>query len=470
MKCIRFIGKAVLFCFFYVTTLSTAGIAGNLDEKGDYELAGTDISDTFKKFMQCNADMRHHGLCSSDPESDGFLFGWNTALNLQKYHFILLPGGDFDFFEELLGICEGDLSEDLENFLKKKPVMGKEIELLLNNRICPTYNNDPHLYYHMFMGAYDSYLCFMSQYDIPVTRIDFSKSEPTEYYGDRVHKLDLLANTIDAIEEDNGTGMQAQEGYVLIGHSFGGLNISDLLVELLDGHAFGTPEDKLFAGTIVRQWSAEKKHNIFNKIKAVVFLNTFVQGDKSPETRLKQIATEESIQVSDPVEYYIQYVLENYAAGNLPDTQQWNGIRHFVLRSNRYRVNYYLQDKNIATAAPGSSIQNAFNTIAANITVMSVCNVVPRFLPDQQVGHNFIVHKSRANYKNKNGLNDGLVNTYGAIFPRNSTEYVVLENMDHGTLVLKPKVLGITTGYSYDQVPFIKTLLKRLEYRISNRQ
>ena len=67
----------------------------------------------------------------------------------------------------------------------------------------------------------------------------------------------------------------------------------------------------MFEATSVRQWPVDKKERIFNKIKAIGLINTFIQGDRTEETMLLNTAREQGITASDPVEYYIDYVLKN---------------------------------------------------------------------------------------------------------------------------------------------------------------
>ncbi len=445
-------------CFF------SASAGASQWKTDDFIVRGIDISSQVRTFMTCNGNLPLKGICEKHPEADGYLLDDAALEHLKNYHFILMPGGDYDFFSELLGICEGNSSEDIEDFRQQNPQQAAEIEQFVLSDICPRYETDPDHLYNEFMGAYTRYVEFMEHNGIPVTRLAFSEEEDTRYVGDRVHKLDLLSQTIDGLESDNST--PGGSGYVLIGHSFGGINISDFLVELLGGHRSGTPESRAFADTVVRGWPEDKRAALYAKIKAAVFINTFVQGDKSSETQMKSIAADQGLQSDDPVGYYIEYVLQNYAGGTYPEETPWDKILHFVLRSNRYRVNYYLQDRNTAAGSGTTSVQSAFDAIADDIVVMSIGCIVPRLFPDLRVGPNFIVNQSRSKYRNENELNDGLVDTFGAMLPRDSVEYAVLFGNDHGTLVLHPKVPGITNGDVYNQLPFIKTLLKRLDYRL----
>lgn len=431
----------------------------------DFFIRGEDISALVKTFMRCNGDGLFRDQCEALPAADGFLFSAETAAELGSYHFVLIPGGDYDFFDELLGTCDGEPSENFQDFATQNPGVAREMSDFVDREICPDYDQDPDHLYNEFMGAYLSYLELMRRHAIPVTRVDFNSEVTTQYVGDRVHKLDLLARTIDQLEADNSSA--GENRYVLIGHSFGGINACDFLVELLQGHDNATPEGRAFADTEVRRWSADKKQSIFARIKGAVFINTFVQGDKSSETQMQNIADDEGRDSDDPVGDYIRQVIGTYPAGTYPAGPPWDKILHFVLRSNRYRVQYYLQDRNRVDGSTATTVQRAFDTIADNLAIVSIGCIVPRFLPDMRVGDNFIVNKSKSKYRRENNeRNDGLVDTYGAFFPRESVEYATIRNVDHGTLVLKPQVPGITTGHVYDQEPFIKTLLARLAWRL----
>jgi hypothetical protein len=269
----------------------------------------------------------------------------------------------------------------------------------------------------------------------------------------------LLADTIDNLEAESDI---SNKDYVLIGHSYGGLNIADFLIELIGGHVQGTPEYRLFMGTKIRQWPAVKKEKIFNKIKGVAFLNTFLQGQVGPEIRLKNLAKENGIKSDDPMGYCIQYILKNYSTGRMPDTILWKQILDNTMNSARYRKNYYLLDRNTLAKNSGNPIQTALDKIAANIAIISIGCVIPRSFSEKPGGANFIEYRSRRMWQHENIPNDGMVDSYSTVFPRPSAEYAILYNKDHGTLVLKPQVSGITSGHSYSQIAFIKTLLKRL--------
>jgi len=278
--------------------------------------------------------------------------------------------------------------------------------------------------------------------------------------------VSLLADTIDRIEAGYGAN-DFKKNYILIGHSFGGINITDFLTELLNAHVPGTPEYRMFETTTVRQWPDEKKERIFNKIKGIALINAFIQGDRTEETLLLKAAKEQKITASDPVEYYIDYVLKHvqtevFTNNNLPLQQ----IYHDTLISNRYRGNFFLTDKNSATPKTGTPIKDAFDRIAREKAVISVGGYVPKYFPDMMVGPNLLVNSSKDKWKEENIRNDGLVDSLSSIIPRASVEFVLMSNLDHGGLVLKPDVAGITAGYNYDQMPFVRTLFKRLSSRI----
>ncbi len=448
----------LIFCFFMVPTSVPAAWDTN-----DYIESGIDISSGVERFMKCNRTVLSQKMCEDFPQAHEYLLDDQAVKRLQQYQFILMPGGDYDFFSELLGICKGASSEDIEDFREENPAGAFRLEQYVLRNVCPDYDTDPDHLYNTFMGAYKSYISFMEKSGIPVKRLGFSHEIQTSYVGDRIQKLNLLATTIDELEED---GVPDDMKFIIIGHSFGGINIADFLVELVNGHGSDTPEGKAFADTAVRQWAEAKKAEIFDQIKAAVFLNTFVQGDKSSETEMLRIAESQGLQSDDPVGYYIDYVLQNYAAGTYPSGTPWNKLVHLVLRSNRYRVGYYLQDKNTASGDGGTRVQDALDAVADDMVLLSVGCIVPRCFPALRVGATFIADQSRAKYSAEDELNDGLVDTYGAMFPRESTEYAVLSGNDHGTLVLKPQVPGITNGRRYNQLPFIRTLLKRIDYKL----
>lgn len=432
-----------------------------------FDLTSTGITSDFKKFMRCNGGKLPVGACSTDAAAASFLFTAETIKSLRNYHIIMLPGGDYDFFSQLITVCEGERDESLEAFLQRYPVLGQEVEDSLENNICPDDVINTELLYDKYMDAFVSYEDLFLANDIACTRLPFSKKVSTSAVGDRADKLSLLADTIDAIEEA-ATDNESKD-YILMGHSFGGLNISDFLVELVNGHAPGTPEGSLFDNTTLRSWPPEKKERIFKKIKGVALLNTFVQGLREAEVKLYKLAQEEKIREKDPIAHYIAYVLEQHESFNAKtDNATRLNIFDLVLRSNRYRGNYYLKDKNSLLPVAGAPIAGAFDRIASEKAVIAVGVWVPPVLPALFVEPNFIVHLSKEIWRQQGILNDGMVNTVSSIIPRTEVEFVLLPRMDHGALVLKPEVRGITIGHTYDQLPFLKTLLQRLVKKISD--
>jgi len=450
----------------FITILIPASSVCGQPSGTHFNLSAKDLSLPFEKFMECNAGELSQSTCTADPAAAEFLFDNETITTLKKYQFIFVPGGDFDFFGELLGLCEGHPAENLDAFIDRHPALGKKVKGFILKNVCPSYKRNNSNLYNKFMGAYQEYKDFFSNNKIPYAFLASYVKRPLTHIGDRAGKLDLLADTIDSIGAESST---RDRRFVLIGHSFGGLNIADFLVELAGGHAPGTPEYKLFANTKVRRWPLKKKEKIFNEIKGAAFINAFLQGDAGPETRLTKVAEENKLKSADPVGYYIQYILENYPSGRLPDTPQCRQILAFTLISARYRTNYYLQDKNTLTPNVPKNIQSTFERIAHNSAIISIGCVVSRSfqeLPDDQ---NFLVFRSRKKWKQENLPNDGLVNSYSTVFPRPSAEYAILYNKDHGSLVLKPQVSGISGGHSYNQIPFIKTLLKHMESKMKEK-
>ena len=438
------------------------------DKKDNYDLTGFDISSSFRKFMKCNAGKLNLYECNSDLAAQSLLFDYAAVEKLRNYHVIMIPGGDYDFFSELETLCEGGPTEDLEDFFEAYPVLGLEIKNSMEKEVCPGYQKGEENSYDKFMDAFISYEMFLGSNDIAFTRLQFSKDLKPLYVGDRLDKVTLLANTIDTIEAefgDNVTGYK--KNYIIMGHSFGGLNIADFLVELLGGHTPGTPEDKLFETSSVRAWPIEKKERIFKKIKAIALINSFVQGGRSAEITLQKLAEEQNIQTDDPVVYYINYVLANYNGESFdPNDLAQQKIYQGVLRSNRYRVDYYLADKNSTLPKSGTPVKDAYDRIATEIAVLAVGCWVPRILPDFFVQPNYLVKMSKKKWREEGILNDGLVETYSSIIPRPSVDYLFLPNLDHGALVLKPQVRGISIGQTYDDMPFIKTLFKRISTKM----
>ena len=283
-----------------------------------FERTGSNISFMFKNFMRANEENAPQEFWRLVPGSQSYLFDNATALFLQKYYFVLIPGGEFDAASELIKYCDnGSLSLDLENFFEKNPTTRDDVEAFLHEYICARPDMVNTLY-TTYLGTFKAYESFFASQGLPFTRLDYFAPAGPSHIGDRIGKLDLIANAIEALEAQSSSdsGTQAR-GYILIGHSFGGLNICDFLVELAGGHAPGTPEWKFFARTIVRSWSAQKKEKIFNKIKAAVLLNSFIQGNHSNEQRLLRIAEQEGNAGADPVEQYILDVLEKSQSGEI---------------------------------------------------------------------------------------------------------------------------------------------------------
>ena len=473
-KCMKkIIASACLCLLIFAWGLCRAPAAGAMDlewigkfRQDSFDLTSQNISDEFIKFMRCNAGELHFGACRADADAPEFLFTPATLETLRKYHIIMVPGGEYDFFSKLVTLCEGKPHEEFTEFQQKHPLLAQEVKTIFETDICPYEITETELLYDRFMDAYISYeLLFLSN-EINFTRLPFSKKDSTTFAGDRPDKISLLADVIEAIEAK--TPDNESKEYILMGHSFGGLNISDFLVELLDGHVPGTPENHLFANTTVRSWPADKKERIFRKIKGVVLLNTFVQGQRGTEVALYKLAREQKVSAADPVEHYINYVLGNYERYNeTSDNTTIVNIYNDVLRSNRYRVNYYLQDKNSLQTVAGAPIKNAFDRIAQEKAVIAVGTWVPQFYPALRVEPNFIVHLSKTLWRQQGILNDGMVDSVSSIIPRPEVDFVLLPNLDHGALVLKPQVRGITIGHTYDQMPFIKTLLQRLGSRLA---
>lgn len=446
-----------------IVQTAPAGLAG-IDPKDTYDRTCTDITAPFRKFMRCNASDRYQAACAMDAAAPSFLFDYADIEKLRRYHIIMLPGGDFDAFGELISLCEGEHPEDLERFFNRHPFLEPDIKRAIEKEVCPDFLEKTEQYYDKFLDAFIEYELFCVMNDIACTRLQFSKADSPLFIGDRADKVSLLGNTIDELEaryNDNDTA------YILIGHSFGGLNVGDFLLELTGAHTPGTPEDRLFANTSARQWTADKKERIFKKIRGVVFLNTFVQGKRDSEQSLRDIARAQGVQADDAVEHYIQRVLNNYATEDFEsDNITRDTIYHLTLRSNRYRVNYFFQDKNTAGAVNGTPVKNAIDRIAREKAVISVGCYVPRLLPYLRVAPNYIVHLSKKKWRDSGIRNDGMVETYATILPRQSTEFALIPDHDHGTLVLRPQVVGISQAHHYDQLPFIKTLLARMMSKI----
>jgi hypothetical protein len=442
------------------------------DTKGVYDLTCRDISSSFQKFMQCNSGKISRSICEADPAWNSLHFNYSAVKDLRNYHVIMLPGGEFDFFDELLGFCEGRTADDLEDLFNKFPLMKEDIELAMKEEVCPVYEEGAEEYYEEFMDGFITYVMFLGSHDIPFTRLQFSQDDNPYFAGDRAEKVTLLADILERLEiQYSALEPVQQKNFILLGHSFGGLNIADFLMELLNGHVAGTPEARMFELTSVRSWPVEKKERIFKKIKAIGLINTFVQGDRSEETLLLNVAKEQGLQASDPVEYYIDYVLKNFQTEVFTkENIQLHRIYNYALISNRYRSNYYLTDKNSTQPKAGKPVKDAFDRIARDMAVISVGCTVPKFFPHLIAGPNVLVEASKSKWKEENIRNDGLVDSLASIIPRENVEFVLLPNLDHGALVLKPSVAGISAGHHYDQMPFVRTLFKRLSSRMKEIQ
>lgn len=437
--------------------------AGLAWQPGDvvFDRTGRNISFPFRLFMRANTDGALPFFWSRLPGARQYLYDNATADALSPYHFILVPGGEFDAASELVNYCEtGEFSFAVEHFFEKNPTVQRDVEKFLQERICP----EPdlvHELYNNYMGSFKTYERFFAQRGIACTRLDYFAPEGPSYVGDRIGKLDLIADTIDALEARSGG-----DGYILVGHSFGGLNICDFLVELLQGHAPGTPEWKFFARTKVRAWPAEKKDGIFKKIKAAVLLNTFIQGDHMNDRQLRAQAVDDGA-AADPVQQAIDAVLEKGAdTAVTPEEFAADADVHLVLISARYRSRYYLTGLNSLFPDSGQGVRAALAAAAESMPVLSVCCMVPKYAPYLRAGFNLLAYQSTVRWRSENLPNDGQVDTYGGIFPVPSAEYIVFNAMDHGTLVMNPEILWITTGGAYDQLPFLRTLLKRVESRL----
>jgi hypothetical protein len=439
------------------------------NKKENYDLTGSDISSTFMKFMKCNAGKLPHKSCVSDAASDSFLFNYGAVKKLRNYHVIMLPGGDFDFLDELMGYCgEGKESFDVQALFDSFPKLEEQVEQAFDNEVCPAYEQDPEMYYDTFFDAYLTYEQFLGSNDISFTRLQFSLDDDPCFAGDRLDKINLLAHTIDKLEaQQAGADNASRKNYILMGHSFGGINIADFLVELLNGHVPGTPEYLMLANATVRGWTTEKRERIFKKIKGVALINTFVQGDFSGEAGLQNIAKQQNMQGDDYVQYYINRVITSHQSEVFDaDNVTLHSMYHYALLSNSYRQNYYFTDKNAATAKTGTPIKDAFDRIARSMAVVSVGTYVPRYFPYTIVGPNVLVALSKGKWRRENIRNDGFVDSHASIIPREGVEYLVLPNLDHGALVLRPMVPGISVGHHYDQMPFIRTLFTRLGTRM----
>ena len=183
------------------------------DKKGVYDLTCKDISASFQKFMQCTAGKISRKICEADPDWGALHFDYNAVKELRNYHVIMLPGGEFDFFDELLGFCEGRDADDLEELFNKFPLMKADIELAMKEEVCPDYQEDFEDYYDAFMDGFITYEMFLGSHDISFTRLQFSQDDNPYFAGDRAEKVSLLADTIDRIEAGYGANEYQKELY-----------------------------------------------------------------------------------------------------------------------------------------------------------------------------------------------------------------------------------------------------------------
>ncbi|MCX5903385.1 MAG: hypothetical protein NTV89_07915 [Proteobacteria bacterium] len=190
------------------------------DTKGVYDLTCKDISESFQIFMKCNSGKISRAICDADPDSAALQFNYSAVKELRNYHVIMLPGGEFDFFDELLGFCDGRTADDLEELFKLFPDMRADIESVMKNEVCPDFKEGFEDYYDSLMDAYSTYIMFLGRHDISFTRLQFSEDDNPYFAGDRAEKVSLLASTIDRIEAGYGAN-DFKKNYILIGHSFG---------------------------------------------------------------------------------------------------------------------------------------------------------------------------------------------------------------------------------------------------------
>lgn len=449
--------QTLLAGFFTLLAFIGAADAGEFPV---FDHAGTDISYAFRAALRHNQSTGLPLPGPLRPAVRRFVFDNQTAELLRSYHVILIPGGEFDAASELYRYCtEGSLPVELEGFFARNPTTKRDVEMFLEQYIC-SQPDALRALYDALLGTFRAYKTELAALGIPATRIDYFDAEGPTRIGDRIGKLNLIARTIDQL--DNGT-----RRFILIGHSFGGLNICDFLVELLGGHRPGTPEWKFFANTEVRAWSVQKKESVLSRIAAAVFLNSFLQGNLSNERRLEKKASAEGMEAPDPVGVYIQQVIERACRDDV-DTETYIGddVTHLALITARYRTGYYLAGRNTCDGSTTTAVTDALSTIARRIPLISVCCRVPPVAPYARVGINVLVYKSKEKWKEERRANDGAVNTYGGIFPRPEAYYVVFDEMDHGTLVMRPELRLVTSGSTYDQIPFIRTLLAAIASRL----
>ncbi len=80
--------------------------------------------------------------CVSDFASDSFLFNYDAVKKLRNYHVIMLPGGEFDFMDELMGYCgEGRQSFDVQSLFESFPRVEEQVEQAFQNEVCPAYEH-----------------------------------------------------------------------------------------------------------------------------------------------------------------------------------------------------------------------------------------------------------------------------------------------------------------------------------------
>ncbi|MCX8043945.1 MAG: hypothetical protein N3B18_07470 [Desulfobacterota bacterium] len=427
-----------------------------------FDRTGIDITRALHAGMRVNADNSTWWSRIIANTLHDVVFSEQTAAHLRSYHVILIPGGEFDAASELLRYCEeGALPVELSAFFDRNPTTRRDVEAFLDNYICPEPDALRTLY-NTLLGTFRTYESVLAAHGIAVTRLDYFAPEGPTRIGDRIGKLDLIARTIEQL--DNGT-----RRFILIGHSFGGLNICDFLVELCNGHRPGMPEWKFFSRTRVRSWSDEKKASVLRRIAAAVFLNSFLQGNLSNERRLEKKAATEGLNSPDPVGEYIQQVLTRAGDGAV-STEDYiaDDATHLALITARYRTGYYLAGRNTADGSTTAAVRDALRSIAARMPLVSICCRVPSVLPYLRVGINLLVYTAQEKWEAERHPNDGAVNTYGGIFPMPEALYAVFHGMDHGTLVMRPDLRVVTSGSAYDQVPFIKTLLSLIASRLQD--
>ncbi len=458
--------RYLLLCFL-LQLLPAASRAHAASESFYFDRTCIDISATFGKFQKCNAGALDPEACTGDFAWPSFAFDNATIEQLRGYHFILLPGGDYDFFSSLVIQCQGGMPADLKAFHRKFPGLASGIMQFVQENVCPDYLQGVETYYDILMGAFAEYEKFFGEHGIAYTRLRFSKQEYARFIGDRAAKVDILGAAIEMADHSRAREAGGPKKYILIGHSFGGLNIIDFMMELLGAHVSGTPEWRLFRDTTVRGWPEAKKKQVFGSIRGLVLINTFVQGLLSPAEDLVRIAQQQGLQINDAEGYFIDQVLRGCTTNSFSgDNGTLDLMYHAVLSSNRYRRQFYLKDLNSPEPKQGAPVRDALTKIASEKAVIAAGCSVPPLFPYLLVQANFLVYLSKTRWQHGGIMNDGMVDTYSTILPRDTVEFILLRGLDHGALVLKPAVQGISVASSYDQLPFIKTLLKRLMTKI----